>query len=64
MHLTIRMPISVLGMMIVQFSFTSETWSRLKKTLGVLYGCVIIVIGCFIFGNSVVYTIMHDIGLF
>ncbi len=38
--------------------------SNLKKAALVGYGCFIIVVGSFIFGNSVVYTIMHDINLF
>lgn len=52
------------GLMIIQFTLPSVTLSGLKKAALVGYGCFIIVVGSFIFGNSLVYTIMHDINLF
>ncbi|XP_064399052.1 sodium-coupled neutral amino acid transporter 7-like isoform X2 [Halichondria panicea] len=48
------------GMMIIQFALSSKTHSHVKKTFFVAYGCFIIVIGSFIFGNSLVYTILLD----
>ncbi len=47
-------------MMIIQFALSSKTHSHVKKTFFVAYGCFIIVIGSFIFGNSLVYTILLD----
>ncbi len=38
--------------------------SRCQRTCFVLFGCLIIVLGTFIFGLSIVYTIMHDAKLF
>jgi len=51
-------------MMLIQFAFTSAYMSKVKKTASVLFACFIITIGCFIFGNSLVYTIMYDFKLF
>ena len=52
------------GMIIIKLSLSSESLSVIKKIVLVVYASFLIILGTFIFGNSLVYTVMHDIGLF
>ena len=48
------------GMIIIQFSFLLQSLSTLRKIVCLVFACCLIVIGTFIFGNSVIYSVMHD----
>lgn len=52
------------GMCLLKLSLHNGQLHWMKKTLAVAVSFVTITVGMFIFGNSVVYAIMKDVGAF